>query len=323
MNFTDALNLVEEKLGEINFKRPPQGLYDPIAYTLANGGKRIRPALVLMAHALFDSKPEKALMPAIGIEVFHNFTLLHDDIMDMADIRRGKPSVHVKWNENTAILSGDAMLIMAYQFVAGCEPRYLQDVQNEFSKVALEICEGQQYDMDFENREDVTIDEYLNMIRLKTAVLLGSSLKIGAITGNASAENSNHLYNFGINIGLAFQLMDDILDVYADKDNFGKEPGGDIVSNKKTFLLLSALNEAKGQERSELDKWLGADEFDRNEKIKAVREIYDNTGVKVLATKKMESFYNTAITELEKVSGNKDVAVELKNLADSLMKRTK
>ncbi|MFC0877974.1 polyprenyl synthetase family protein [Saccharicrinis sp. FJH2] len=323
MNFTDALNQVEQKLGDINFNRQPKGLYDPIAYTLANGGKRIRPAMALMAHSVFDSKPEKALMPAVGIEVFHNFTLLHDDIMDNADIRRGKQSVHLKWNENTAILSGDAMLIMAYQYVAGCDPEYLAAVQNEFSKVALEICEGQQYDMDFENRDDVTIEEYLNMIRLKTAVLLGSSLKIGAITGGASVENAEHLYNFGINIGLAFQLMDDILDVYADKEEFGKEPGGDIISNKKTYLLLTALNEAKGNMQVELNKWINAATFDREEKYNAIRRIYDETDVKNMASQKMESYYNTAMQELEKVSGDSEALGELRNLADSLMKRTK
>ncbi|MFB6340698.1 polyprenyl synthetase family protein [Saccharicrinis sp. FJH62] len=323
MNFTDALNQVEQKLEDINFDRQPRGLYDPIAYALANGGKRIRPAMVLMAHSVFDSKPEKALMPAVGIEVFHNFTLLHDDIMDNADIRRGKQSVHLKWDENTAILSGDAMLIMAYQYVAGCDPEYLAAVQNEFSKVALEICEGQQYDMDFENRDDVTIEEYLNMIRLKTAVLLGSSLKIGAITGGASVENANHLYNFGINIGLAFQLMDDILDVYADKEEFGKEPGGDIISNKKTYLLLTALKEAKGNIQEELNKWINAVTFDREEKYHAVRRIYDETDVKNMASQKMESYYNTAMHELDKVSGDPEALGELRNLADSLMKRTK
>jgi geranylgeranyl diphosphate synthase, type II len=323
MNFTDALNQVEQRLENINFDRQPKGLYDPIAYTLANGGKRIRPALVLMAHSVFNALPQKALETAIGIEIFHNFTLLHDDIMDKAEIRRGKPSVHLEWDENTAILSGDAMMIMAYQFVAGCEPEFLAAVLEEFSKVALEICEGQQYDMDFETRDDVTIEEYLNMIRLKTAVLLGSSLKIGAITGGADKNDAEHLYNFGLNIGLAFQLMDDILDVYADKEEFGKEPGGDIISNKKTFMLLTALKVVDGSNKTDLDAWMNAESFDREEKFKAVRKIYDETGVKETASQKMESYYNTAIQELEKVSGDPDAVGELKKLADWLMKRTK
>lgn len=323
MEYNDALKKVEKHLEGINLTKEPYGLYEPVSYILANGGKRIRPAMVLMAHSVFSPNYEKALPAAVGVEVFHNFTLLHDDIMDHAEIRRGEPTVHKKWNENTAILSGDAMMILAYQLVSESEPEHLKSVIQEFSKVAMEVCEGQQYDMDFENRDDVSIDEYLNMIRLKTAVLLGSSLKIGAVTGGASEDDANHMYNFGINTGLAFQLMDDILDVYADKEEFGKEPGGDIISNKKTFLLLSALKNASGEQKKELVSWLNKENFDRSEKYNAVRKIYDETGVKELANTKMESYYHTALEELNKVTGNKEAMTELKSLSDLLMKRTK
>ena len=254
MRFEEALNLVNNQLEKEQFGEEPVGLYEPIKYTLANGGKRIRPALALMAYSVFAKYDARSvLMPALGVEILHNFTLLHDDIMDHAEVRRGKATVHKKWDENTAILSGDAMFILAYKYLAKCNEKVLAKVLNIFSKTALEICEGQQYDMDFEERYDVSIDEYLEMIRLKTAVLLGCSLKIGAICGGADDKDADLLYDFGINIGLAFQLMDDILDVYADYETFGKEPGGDIASNKKTFLLLKALELADTENRKILN----------------------------------------------------------------------
>lgn len=324
MNYKAAQAIVDKQLKHEYFTKEPIGLYEPISYTLENGGKRIRPVLTLMAHSVFASGlNENIVLTALGLEILHNFTLLHDDIMDKAEVRRGKPTVHLKWDENTAILSGDAMLIKAYEYIAKCEPNYLPAVLKEFSKVGLEICEGQQYDMDFETCDNVSIDEYLEMIRLKTAVLLGSSLKIGAVCGGASKENSELIYQFGLNIGMAFQLMDDILDVYANFETFGKEPGGDISSNKKTFLLLKALELAKGTIKERLESLIALKKFDKNEKYKAVRAIYDKLGVRLEAEKLMEFYYESAIKALDKVSGSDEAKKELKYLADSLMKRTK
>ena len=246
--------LINKTIEEIRYPDQAQGLFAPISYILSLGGKRIRPLLALMANEMFGGDTSDVIMPAIGVEVFHNFTLLHDDLMDNADKRRGEETVHIKWNDNTAILSGDAMQIMAYQFIAQTKPEILQKVLNLFSHTALEICEGQQYDMEFEDRSNVSEEEYLEMIRLKTAVLLGCSLKIGAITGGANEDDANLLYEFGEKIGLAFQLKDDLLDVYADTNVFGKNIGGDILNNKKTFLLISALKLADEKLRQKMDE---------------------------------------------------------------------
>ena len=261
LSFNEILEKVEHEISQLSFEYPPKSLYDPIEYILSLGGKRIRPALALMACNLYKENIDNVINPALGVEVFHNFTLLHDDLMDKADKRRNKPTVHKVWNDNTAILSGDAMLIAAYQLIGKTEPDYLKEVFDLFTETALEICGGQQYDMEFESRMDVTEPEYIEMIRLKTAVLLACSLKIGAITGGASKEDAANLYDFGINIGLAFQLQDDLLDVYGDTATFGKNIGGDITCNKKTFLLIHAFELASPEQKAVLNDWIGKTTF--------------------------------------------------------------
>ncbi|MDR0873859.1 MAG: polyprenyl synthetase family protein [Prevotellaceae bacterium] len=313
--------IIETALSQINWQQEPYGLYEPIAYTLSSGGKRIRPALVLLGCKLFGGKAEEALPAALAVEVFHNFTLLHDDLMDKADLRRNRPTVHQKWNDNTAILSGDVMQIKAYQLLSQVPEKHLKSVLDLFSTMACEICEGQQYDMDFETREDVSAQEYLEMIRLKTAVLLGTALKIGALIGGADAESQNLLYDFGINIGLAFQLKDDLLDVYGNSDTFGKKIGGDILCNKKTFLLISALQCAEIDIKSELLRWINAKKYNPNEKISAVTNIYNLLKIKELSEDKMDFYYQKALTSLKKIDKNNENWKELHNLATSLMKR--
>lgn len=314
-------NIVSQAITKIGWGIEPLGLYAPIDYVLALGGKKIRPALMLMSANLFDDDIQAAINPAIGIEIFHNFTLLHDDIMDKAPLRRNKPSVHIKWDENTAILSGDAMLIKAYQFMVDLPNDKLAEGLAIFSQTALEVCEGQQYDVDFETRNDVSVDEYLNMIRLKTAVLLAASLQIGAIIGGANKENAQLLYDFGINIGLAFQLKDDLLDVYGNPSSFGKQIGGDIVSNKKTFLLINALNNSSAQNNEALKNWLSKENFNPTDKIKAITSIYNDAGVKDLCEKKMDEYFGTALICLEKVTVHPDRKKILSLIANELMNR--
>lgn len=320
--FNEITQLVAEALQTIRWDKEPRGLYEPIGYVLSMGGKRIRPALTLMACDLFNDDIQQAIDTAIGIEIFHNFTLLHDDIMDRADMRRGQPTVHKKWNDNTAILSGDVMQIAAYQYVTKTPSHCLREVLDLFSKTAAEICEGQQYDVDFENRNDVKAEEYLEMIRLKTAVLLGCALKCGALIGGATAKDAQNLYDFGINIGLAFQLKDDLLDVYGDEATFGKKIGGDILCNKKTYLLIHALKNASGDDATELQNWLNVvDEKSADSKIMAVTSLYNKLGVKQICEEKMESYYNTAIANLENVATNINKKQELRKLAQKLMQR--
>jgi len=320
--FDEITQLISSELAAINWNKEPRGLYEPIGYVLSMGGKRIRPALSLMACNLFSENLQPAIFPALGIEVFHNFTLLHDDIMDRADVRRGRPTVHKKWNDNTAILSGDVMQISAYQLVAETPVEYLKSVLDLFSKTAAEICEGQQFDVDFENRDEVKAEEYLEMIRLKTAVLLGCALKTGALIGGAREEDAQNLYDFGINIGLAFQLKDDLLDVYGDEATFGKKIGGDILCNKKTYLLIHALKLATGVDESELKKWLNnCDQNQAFEKIAAVTSIYNRLGVKSICEDKMHYFYSKAIANLENVTVLENNKQELRNLAEKLMYR--
>lgn len=314
-------NLINQAIESLNWDREPNGLYDPIAYTLSLGGKRIRPVLTLMACNLYTDELEKALPPALGIEIFHNFTLLHDDIMDRAELRRGKPTVHLKWNDNTAILSGDVMQIAAYQQVTEAPAAVLKPVLDLFSRTAVEICEGQQYDMEFENREAVSAEEYIEMIRLKTAVLLGCALKTGAIIGGADEDDLQHLYSFGENIGLAFQLMDDILDVYGDEKTFGKKIGGDILCNKKTYLLIHALNKATGDTARRLDELLKGSAATPEEKIRLVTAIYDNLEVKKIAVDAMDDYYQRAISHLEKVKVADERKNSLLQLAQNLMNR--
>lgn len=315
---------VETALRNLAADKEPNGLYAPVAYVLSLGGKRIRPALCMASCALFDNqRVPDALNPALGIEVFHNFTLLHDDIMDGSQVRRNNPTVHVMWNSNTAILSGDAMLIMAYQLIANAPFSVLNPVLEVFSKTALEVCEGQQLDMDFEARLDVTEDEYLEMIRLKTAVLLGASLKIGALIGGASLQAANLLYSFGCNIGISFQLQDDWLDVFGDSDAFGKSIGGDIVCNKKTYLLISALNMLTGSSKQELNNWISKKDFENHEKVAAVRNLYNEANVSAKTKAMMNYYHKNAIMQLDLINGAKDVKEELKELAFNLMERSR
>jgi geranylgeranyl diphosphate synthase type II len=320
--FNEITQIVTTELEKVSWEKEPKGLYAPIGYVLSMGGKRIRPALTLMACNLYQEDVLPAVNTALGIEIFHNFTLLHDDIMDRADVRRGKPTVHKKWNDNTAILSGDVMQTAAYQFIAQTPADCLKPVLDLFSQTAAEICEGQQYDVDFETRNDVQAEEYLEMIRLKTAVLLGCSLKSGALIGGAGEEDAQNLYDFGIHIGLAFQLKDDLLDVYGDEATFGKKIGGDILCNKKTYLLIHALELAQGEDAEELQKWLNTnDESFQNQKISAVTELYNKLGVKTICEDKMSDFYTKAIANLEKVAVSDNKKQELRKLAANLMSR--
>ena len=281
---------VTTALEQLPYDRQPQGLYAPIKYVLSLGGKRIRPVLMLMAYNMYREDVDRIMPVALGLEVYHNFTLLHDDLMDRADVRRGKPCVHRVWNDNTAILSGDNMLVMAYQMMSRCPSSALPSVISIFTETALQIDEGQQYDMEFEQRTDVTESEYLEMIRLKTSVLLACALQIGALLGGASEADAQALYAYGEKVGLAFQLQDDYLDVYGNFETFGKAIGGDILCNKKTFMLINALAHAPEHLRAELQGWLAATEYDPAEKIEAVRHIYTQVGVDQMA-KEQISFY--------------------------------
>ena len=281
---------VTTALEQLPYDRQPQGLYAPIKYVLSLGGKRIRPVLMLMAYNMYREDVDRIMPVALGLEVYHNFTLLHDDLMDRADVRRGKPCVHKVWNDNTAILSGDNMLVMAYQMMSRCPSSALPSVISIFTETALQIDEGQQYDMEFEQRTDVTECEYLEMIRLKTSVLLACALQIGALLGGASEADAQALYAYGEKVGLAFQLQDDYLDVYGDFETFGKAIGGDILCNKKTIMLINALAHAPEHLRAELQGWLAATEYDPAEKIETVRHIYTQVGVDQMAKEKI-SFY--------------------------------
>lgn len=321
LSFNEILQKIEKEVAQLSFKYPPKSLYDPIEYILSLGGKRIRPALTLMACNLYHNNVDKAIYPALGIEVFHNFTLLHDDLMDKADKRRNKPTVHKVWNDNTAILSGDAMLIAAYQLIGKTEPEYLKEVFDLFTSTALEICGGQQYDMEFESRKDVAEAEYIEMIRLKTAVLLACSLKTGAIIGGASKDDAENLYEFGINIGLAFQLQDDLLDVYGDTATFGKNIGGDILCNKKTFLLIHAFELADEKQKTTLNKWIGKETFIPSEKIEAITAIYNELHLKDITTDKMQGYYDKAMENLSRLSISPDKLTVLKEVSDRLMYR--
>lgn len=316
--FEEICRTIEEALARLTFDQPPRSLFDPITYTLSLGGKRIRPALALMACDLFGGKNEDVLQPALGLEVFHNFTLLHDDLMDEADRRRDKPTVHKLWNPNVAILSGDAMLICAYQLVAKANDKAILEL---FSRTALEICAGQQYDMEFESRSDVTEEEYLEMIRLKTAVLLACALKVGAMIGGASTADADALYDYGIHIGLAFQLQDDLLDVYGDPKTFGKNIGGDILCNKKTFLLINALSVASEEQRQVMEDWMARKTYDAQEKIAAFTNLYNELSIRDLTERRIEDYYRMANEDLARLSIAPESLSVLKGTCDRLMKR--
>ncbi|MBL7922666.1 MAG: polyprenyl synthetase family protein [Bacteroidia bacterium] len=310
---------VELQLNRIGFSETPARLYDPVRYMLALGGKRMRPVLVLLANRMFGGNEQQAMPAALAVEVFHNFTLLHDDIMDKAPLRRGQATVHEKWNPDIAILSGDAMFVKSCQLMMASPSAAMPAVMNLFLQTALEVCEGQQLDMDFEHSAEVRIEEYLDMIRLKTAVLLGASLGIGAALAGASAEATGHVYDFGVNLGVAFQLQDDILDVYGDADKFGKQVGGDILANKKTFLLLTALEKAEGTLRDQLLYWLQEPASD--EKVQGVKAVYAGLKVREAALTKMESLYQAALDHLEALPLSAEQTQPLRELAAMLMAR--
>lgn len=318
--FEEVLDIVNANIDTIKFETKPESLFEPISYILSLGGKRVRPALSLMSYNLYKDDLTRIMPIALAIEIFHNFTLLHDDLMDKADMRRGKPTVHIKWNDNTAVLSGDAMLIEAYREIAKIETEFLPQALELFTTTATEICCGQQYDMEFEQRMDVTIPEYIEMIRLKTAVLLGCALKEGAIIAGASKEDGDYLYDFGINVGLGFQLKDDLLDVYGDSNTFGKKIGGDILCNKKTFLLINALSAPSTKD--ELTMWMNKIDVIEEEKIKAVTDIYNRLGLKEKSEILINDFCNKAMDCLDKVSVAKERKEELHKLAISLISRT-
>ena len=319
---SELLELINKHIAGLTFDRKPQGLYAPVSYVLSLGGKRIRPVLMLMAYNLYKEDVKSILNQAAGIEIYHNYTLLHDDLMDQAERRRGKATVHKVWNENTAILSGDAMLVLAYQYmVADCPSISLKKIIDLFSLTALEICEGQQYDMEFETRNDVTEAEYIEMIRLKTSVLLATSLKIGAWLGGASEEDAARLYDFGMNLGVAFQLKDDWLDVYGNPEIFGKNIGGDILCNKKTYLLIQALKHANKEQFRQLQQWLNATEYEPAEKIVAVKELYDGIGVNRMCLQKIEEYTALSANSLEQVSVPVSAKTELHELMKQLMNR--
>ena len=318
---SQLLDKINNYISEIQFTREPKGLYEPIEYILSLGGKRIRPVLMLMAYNLYREDVASIYDPAAAIEVYHNHTLLHDDLMDRSDMRRGKPTVHKVWNDNTAILSGDAMLILAFRLMTAAPSEHLKEVMELFGLTTLEICEGQQLDMEFESRDNVTEDEYIEMIRLKTAVLLAGSLKIGAILAGATAEDAENLYNFGMQIGVAFQLQDDLLDVYGDPEVFGKKIGGDILCNKKTYMLIKALEHADEKQQEELNRWLNAETFQPAEKIKAVTEIYNQLNIRNVCENKMREYYTLAMESLAAVAVAEDRKKELKNLVKLLMYR--
>ncbi len=313
--------IISDAVKDLDLPEYPAELYEPIKYILSLGGKRMRPALLLMACDLFGGDVDAAIPPALAIEVFHNFTLMHDDIMDNAPLRRGKTTVHEKWNQNVGILSGDVMLVQGYKLMMQVQDHLLRPILDIFNTTAIGVCEGQQFDMEFENRSNVSIAEYINMIRLKTAVVLGGALKIGALMGGADKQNAELLSSFGENLGVAFQLQDDILDVYGDPEKFGKLVGGDIISNKKTYLLISALELAADDQKIELAKWLSLQKFDAEEKISAITAIYDNLNVREAAENAMQQYADMAFEALEKIELPQDHKQYLHDFADGLLVR--
>ncbi len=316
LNFQEIL---EAEIKKLVFPKEPKNLYDPLRYFLELGGKRTRPTLTLLACELFGEDFNKAIDAALAVELFHNFTLIHDDIMDAAPLRRGKPTVHHKWNGNIGILSGDVMFVEAYKLLAKYPPETLADLIATFSQTAVEVCEGQQIDMDFEFREDVTIDEYIEMIRLKTSVLLGAALKMGGVVAKANNKNLELIYNFGVQIGIAFQLQDDILDVYANPDKFGKQVGGDIIANKKTFLWIKAFEKANTQQLEKFNSL--TNENNKALKVKEVMALYEELDVRKLAENKMNEFYQEAIYNLEMIDAETSSKEALRQMAHFIMHR--
>lgn len=321
LNSNEILKLINDYLDGMEYNRKPESLYEPIKYVLSLGGKRIRPTLMLLSYNMFKENPEEILPVACALETYHNYTLLHDDLMDKADLRRGHMTVHKRWDDNTAILSGDTMLVLAYYQMMKCPDDKLREILDLFTRTALEIGEGQQYDMDFENRNDVTEGEYIEMIRLKTSVLLACATKMGAILAGASSKDADNLYLFGEKIGLAFQLQDDFLDVYGDTKVFGKAIGGDILSNKKTYMLINALALANDKQRAILNKWLDMANPDPQEKIAAVTEIYNEIGINELATEKIRFYFNESLKYLDVVELDDNRKAEMLAYTREMMKR--
>lgn len=311
--------LVQDEVNQYHFPKQPEGLYEPLDYFLKIGGKRLRPVLTLLGADLFGGDIQKAVKPAMGIELFHNFTLVHDDIMDDAPLRRGKSTVHEKWNLNTAILSGDVLFVDAFEKVSNVDEPFLKDVIKVFVQTAREVCEGQQKDMDFESEMDVTEDEYIHMIQFKTSVLLGCALQIGAIVSGANKSDAEHLYQFGLSLGTSFQIKDDYLDAFGDPEKFGKQVGGDIIANKKTLLLIKALELASDSQKSELLGLL--DESNLETKVKAVKQLYNATGATDYALSKIESYYQESISHLDQINTSQESKERLYSFAEWLKNR--
>lgn len=311
---------INHEIAKLNWEREPKGLYAPIAYTMAAGGKRVRPQLAMIACGIFGGNEQEVAPAAMALEVFHNFTLLHDDVMDKAEVRRGRPTVHIQWNENTAILSGDQMMIEAYKLLAEVSADKLHKVLRLFNKMATEICEGQQYDVDFESQEHVTIEEYLKMIRLKTSVLLATALQIGSYLAGANEAQQEALYQFGINVGLAFQIQDDILDVWGDPKTFGKAVGGDISCNKKTYVYLTAQQLADAELAEELHQWYGSVLDDNTDKIAAVKGLFEQLNVRAACEAVVEDYTQKALLILDTLPQNA-ATEQLRQLANKLNTR--
>ncbi|WP_462253468.1 polyprenyl synthetase family protein [Ekhidna sp.] len=317
----EKLQKLEEALANLPLGNQPENLYDPIRYLLSLGGKRLRPMLVLLGYGLKKDDYESIISPALAVEVFHNFTLMHDDIMDEAPLRRGQPTVHEKWNQTVAILSGDTMMVKAYDQLLEGPHDSLSEAVRKFNKCAVEVCEGQQLDMNYEEYETVTEGQYIEMIRLKTAVLLGFSLEYGGLLAGMDVEQLTQLNTIGEKAGIGFQLMDDLLDVYGDQAKFGKQVGGDIVSNKKTYLLIKALELANDSQKAEMDKWIAASDFDISEKVNAIKNIYGELGIFELTQQKMNEYYDEAFALLEKMEIREEGKLALVEFFEKLMKR--
>ena len=318
------LAALEKEISQLDIGQNPSELYDPIHYLLRLGGKRIRPVLCLLTYSLFKSDWEKQVPAALSVEIFHNFTLMHDDIMDKAPLRRGKQTVHEKWNDNIAILSGDVMLVNAYQYlnkVEGLSLVQFQHLLGRLSRIAAEVCEGQQFDMNFESRDDVTVEEYIEMIRLKTSVLIGFSMEMGGLLASAPASVSDSLYRIGETIGLGFQLKDDLLDVYGDPEKFGKQPGGDIVANKKTYLLIKAFEKAKDSTLGSLEAWVAATDYDAAEKVHAVTAIYDSLNLKAETEAVIASYFDAAFIEIQSLAISEEQKSALVKFMSGLVDR--
>ncbi len=313
--------LISQEIESLKYGDKPENLYAPISYIMSLGGKRLRPLLVLLAYQLKNENVESIIKPALAVEVFHNFTLMHDDIMDKAPLRRGQPTVHEKWDENVAILSGDTMLVKGYELMLHVAPNLLPEALRLFNKCAVEVCEGQQIDMNFESCDVVSVEEYIDMIRLKTAVLLGFSLELGALLAGFSSEHRKKINELGVNMGIGFQLMDDLLDVYGDQEKFGKQVGGDIVSNKKTYLLITALEKADPAQHTILSEWIAKFDFSVDEKVKTIKGVYDEIGIYELTSKKMNEYFDKAFDILNEIEADEKAKAQLMQFTLALMKR--